>query len=269
MVLDEIGIRQLDTWFRSAFDCTTEPAKLDGQKKGIDIAVKLLDEAGAKYVGIDLKADNTTTGNISLELISQDRPNSRHAEPVVGWTGKEMPIVAQLFVQTGEMVVLNMKLFYPWLLAQLKEVVAGKRTAFLPEGAWLSATPNATYLSYNIIVRITTLLDEAPGCLYLRPRDRLQSEAHRNVLPDGAYPKPVMLTGRSYDEAQALAVLRTWLKSIGGYDRKEQLDAQGKERLLRFMEPRVRFSTARPEIRQKGLELQRSRPKLALPGDAG
>lgn len=267
MVLDTQGIAMLDTWFRESYDVDVVPANKEVQLKGIDICVKLRNRRGMRQVGVDLKADNNISGNISIELISQDRPNSRHSEPVVGWTGKHMPLVAQLFVRTGELVIINMTLFYPWLFKQLKAIAAGEATGFAMKGAWLSATPNRTYQSHNIIVSIAALLDEAPGCLYLRAGDVLSADEFASLRPAAGF-EPLLLPKRAYDAPAALATLEGWLSTLGGYDVKEQLSAEEKERLLRFLEPRVKYSTRNPEIRKKGLELQASRPRLALPEDS-
>ena len=270
MVLDKQGIAMLDTWFRESYDVDVVPANKEVQLKGIDICVKLRNRRGMRQVGVDLKADNNISGNISIELISQDRPNTRHSEPVVGWTGKHMPLVAQLFVRTGELVIINMTLFYPWLFKQLKAIAAGESTGFAMKGAWLSATPNKTYQSHNIIVSIAALLDEAPGCIYLRARDVLSADEFASLRPAAGF-EPLLLPKRAYDAPAALAALATlegWLSTLGGYDVKEQLSAQEKERLLRFLEPRAKYSTRNPEIRKKGLELQASRPRLALPEDS-
>lgn len=265
MALDTHGIAMLDTWFKNSYDVDTQPATQAVQLKGIDLCVKLRNRRGMRFVGIDLKADNNVSGNISLELISQDRPNARHPEPVVGWTGKQMPLVAQLFVRTGEMVVINMTVFYPWLFSQLQAIAAGRAHGFALTGAWLSATPNPTYQSHNIIVRIAALLDEAPGCLYLRAGDVLSDEQLASLRPSGF--ESLMLANRAYDADAARATLEGWLETLGGYDVKPQLSAEEKERLLRFLEPRVKYSAKNPAIREKGLALQASRPRLTLPED--
>jgi len=267
MVLDTQGIAMLDTWFQQTYDVDTQPATQVVQLKGIDLCVKLRNRRGMRFVGVDLKADNNVSGNISLELISQDRPNSRHSEPVVGWTGKQMPLVAQLFVRTGEMVVIDMTMFYPWLFAQLKDIVEGRAQGFAMTGAWLSATPNPTYQSHNIIVSIATLLDEAPGCMYLRAGDVLSADQFASLRPAAGF-EPLLLPKRPYDAKTAAEALEERLAALGGYDVKPQLTAEEKERLLRFLEPRVKYSRKNEEIRKKGLALQASRPRLTLPEDA-
>jgi hypothetical protein len=267
MPLDTQGMAMLDSWFRETFDVDVTPATTVVQLKGIDLCVKLRNRRGARQVGVDLKADNNVSGNISLELISQDRPNSKHSEPVVGWTGKGMPLVAQLFMKTGEMVVINMTIFYPWLFAQLKDIVEGRATQFKLTKAWLSATPNPTYQSFNIIVSIETLLNEAPGCLYIRAQDVLTSAKYAELVPAEGF-QDMLLPRRAYDPVAARAVLEGWLAELRGYDVKPQLTAMEKERLLRFMEPRVRYSRKSEEIGKKGRALQASRPRLKLPEDA-
>ncbi len=266
MSLDERGMAMLSTWFEQSLSVELTPANKFCQLRGLDLCVRLRGVRGAKLVGIDLKADNTQTGNISIELISQDRPNFKHAEPVPGWSAKDMPLVAQLFMQTGDMVVINMTLFYPWLFPQIKAIVDGRSSKFELPHAWLSATPNERYNSHNLIVPIEVLLGEAPGCLYLRARDVLAQEKYAMLLKGGKFPKPLMVT-RPYDAEAALSTLQGWLGALKGYDIKPQLTAVDKERLLRFLEPRAKFSKAKPEVEMLGRQHIASRPRLALPED--
>jgi hypothetical protein len=237
------------------------------QLRGVDLAVKLRDVRSAKRVSIELKADNTSSGNISLEIFSQDRPNAKHSEPVVGWTAKDSCVVMQLFMQTGDMVAMNMTLFYPWLFEQLCNIADGRERGLAMRGAWFSATPNPTYNSHNIIVPIGMLLADAPGCLYLRARDVLAQEKCAMLLKDGRFPKDLMLANRPYDADVALGTLKGWLSNLGGYDVKPQLSPERKERLLRFLEERVKFSKARPEVEILGRKHIASRPRLALAED--
>lgn len=265
-ILDKNGLQRLDSWFHAVYDGTTTPVVRDDlQKRGVDIIVKLA--GGGKSLAIDLKADNYFSGNITLELISQDRANSVHDEPVVGWTGKDMPLVAYMFMQTGEIVFLDMTALYPWLFAQLKDIAAGRSTAFTLSNAFISGTPNKKYLSYNLVAPIQVLLAEAPGCLYVRARDVLSRPEHAKLLPPGGFPKPLMLAHAPYDEAAALAQLGAWMRRLKGYDVKPQLDADDKERLLRFLAPRAQFSKKRPEVKEAGLALIASRPRRVLPTD--
>lgn len=265
-ILDKNGLQRLDSWFQAVYPVTTTAVVRDDlQKRGVDLIVKL--DRGGKSLAIDLKADNYFSGNITLELISQDRANSAHDEPVVGWTGKDMPLVAYMFMQTGEIVFIDMTVLYPWLFTQLKDVVEGRTTAFELSTFFVSGTPNKRYLSYNLVAPIQVLLDEAPGCLYVRAREVLSRPAFAKLLPPGGFPKPLMLSDGDYDEVAALAQLEAWLRRLKGYDVKPQLDADDKERLLRFLAPRAQFSKKRPEVKEAGLALIASRPRRVLPTD--
>lgn len=271
--LDKQGTGMLVAWLNSVLDTTIRlVTSREVQCRGIDLSVRLNNvknpETGqtSKAVGIDVKADNNVSGNISLELISQDRPNSVHAEPVVGWTGKDMSLVAQLFVQTGDLVIINMAQFYPWLYAQLQSMIKTNSATIDVDRAWFSATPNATYQSYNIIVPIESLLNSAPGCIFI-PAFEVLSDA--TLLKSGApYElKASMLSNYSYDKAEAMATLRNWLSTLEGYHIKTQLSAEDKERLLRLLETKVKFSNKSPQVLQKGMELITSRPRAKLPED--
>lgn len=259
MTLDRRGTTVLAAWFERMFGArVVEVRNLRAQKRGADLAVHHpLRRARARHVSVDLKADTHLSGNLTLELLSQDRPNSHQPEPVAGWPAKDMALVAQLLLQTGELVVMDTSQMWPWLVSQVHVVLEEELERFDVEGAWCAGTPNPGYISYNLMLPLTSLLRECPGCLYFRVTDVLESGFVEQHTGYALCPPLVRQPALSPQESKAR--LEEHLLTLPDYVPKTPLgDAHLKERLVRWLERRARFST-QPGVRAKGLALQRSR----------
>lgn len=261
MTMDRRGTAVLAAWFERAFGAqVVEVRKTQAQQRGADLAVRHpLRRAWARYVSVDLKADGYLSGNLTLELLSQDRPNSRHPEPVVGWPGKDMALVAQLLLQTGELVVMDTSQVWPWLDAQVRAVLDGELERFDVEGAWCAGTPNPGYISYNLLLPLGSLLRECPGCLYFRVTDVLEPafvERHT-----GYALQPALVREPALSLQESAARLEEQLLTLPDYVPKTpRWDAQLKERLVCWLERHARFSS-KPQVQAKGRDLQRSRKR--------
>src|SRR5450830_1416293 len=108
MLLDKMGMAVLTPFFQNQFGAKVTPANTKIQLRGVDLCVMLPGRPSRMGpVGVDAKVDGGTTGNMAIELISQDRPNSKRAEAAEGYIAKDSAIVAYYFPLEGKLVVLN------------------------------------------------------------------------------------------------------------------------------------------------------------------
>jgi hypothetical protein len=264
MLLDKMGMTVLTPFFHHQFQAQVDQANAKVQMRGVDICVRVAQRSKRNGpVGIDAKVDGGTTGNMAIELLSQDRPNTRRAEAAEGYIAKDSTLVAYYFPLEGKLVVLNMVEAYPWLNAYRERLIANPATPPLTPNSWMSATPNDTYLSYNLIVPVSDIQAHCPGVvcldLVLLMGEKLHTALTGTPLQKGKIVAP------SNVEAQ-LDLLTHWLETLPGYDVKPPLSADDKERLIRVLEPRSRFKNVE-EVRIKGKQLQANRVRRVLPED--
>lgn len=269
MKLDEKGVELLRRFFVQAYRADVTPANKTVQLRGVDICVKVPGRANrAGPVGVDIKGDGTASGNLTLEVCSQDRPNSKRPIPAPGWLFKDMPFVAYCFLRTGDLLMLDMPLLTPWVRAHLERLVQSQAdqepAPRLTPRTWVTATPNAGYLSYNFVLPITDLVREAPGVTCFNLVDFLGVDVYQEIM--GTLPEK-RLIHTPVNTLEAFEHLGQRLLEQACYDIKPQLPPEDTERVLRWMEQVVRFSS-RPGVKEAGEALKASRPHLALPEDA-
>jgi hypothetical protein len=263
MAWDKKGTALLAYWFKKAFKVDAKPVTNTAvQKRGIDLCVKVPGRTGRQGpVGVDLKADCYTSGNITLELISQDRANTQRTSPAIGWTRKDMSLVAYLFVKTGEVIFINMEEAHAWLDPLVQALCTNPAEAPLDfHGMDIVGAPNGSYLSYNLRMPIDTLLARCPGTLRIQLCDLMERDVYEHLL-DAPLCPPMSKQGAS---SNAMTVLQDWLLKLPCYHAKEDLDETQKELLLRWLEPRALFKGT---FREKGEALQMSRPRLKVHGE--
>lgn len=263
--LDEMGTILFKSWFEKVFKTTVRTTNKVVQLRGVDLAVNLPGRSGsAGPVGTDLKIDTYLSGNISFELISQCRGNSKRSHPAVGWTGKDMPWVTYCFIQTGEVVFLDMAQVTPWLQDLVSRALEGQPPGTPEFDYWVSATPNATYQSYNVMAKISAVLAHCPGAYYLRLMDTLSPEAFAGFT--GAAPKPPLVVSPAAAQCVTPEQLQALMRLSGCYHIKPQLSEDDTEALIRWCEQHAKYST-KSGVREKGAGLTASRVRRALACD--
>lgn len=237
------------SWFEQHFGARCDLANKKIQLRGVDLCVRLKERAARLGpVGVDLKIDTYDTGNITFEIISQCRGHALRDGPAPGWYQKDMPWVAYYFLQTGETIFLDMAQVHPWLDQMVADLMAGRPTA-LP--SWAAAVPNRTYQTYNLVARIADVLAHCPGAFYVR----LTATPETFLIPNPP-------ADRHLDAQQ----LMQRMQGSGCYCIKPLPEADDVERRLRWFEANAVYSR-KAGVRERGLELQRTRPRRPLPED--
>lgn len=269
MSLDKKGVELLNRFFRQAYGADVTPANTVVQLRGVDICVKVPGRGRqAGPVGVDIKGDGMTSGNLTLEVCSQDRPNGKRNTPAPGWLFKDMPFVAYCFLHTGDLLMLDMPQLVPWVrdyLDRLMGALANHQDApRLTPRTWMTAAPNSSYLSYNFVLPIADLVRAAPGVTCFNLADFLGADVFTEVM--GKPPQDRLIL-TPVNTLEVFEHLGQRLKEQPCYDVKPQLAPEEMERVLRWMEQTVRFA-GKPGVRETGEALKASRPRLALPEDA-
>lgn len=262
MNVDRMATPALKLWLEKALGATATPAALMDQLRGSDLNVTLPgrpQEAG--FVSVEGKFDTYTSGNMSLEIISQDRGNSKRNTPAPGWVGKDSAVVAYLFVKTGEIFFLNMRLLTPWVKEMLEPIAEGTGSRLPLSNTKPAGTPNKTYTTYQVLMNVHTLMRNAPGVEYVRMADVLGEDTVQYLL--GSQEAPL------YDvapHADAVAVVKSWLTQEETYPQKQWFDCPEQlERLVRWFE---QSSIVARFAQEKSRQNKASRPRLALPEDS-
>lgn len=260
--LDALGCELLTCFFEKVFSAKVSHANLTAQLKGVDICVSVPGRRRSMgHVGIDVKADNYLSRNITNEIISQDRGNSVRTGPAPGWVSKSMPLVAYLLIQRGELILLNMELFYPWLQQRLTNLANSGGAPDWPS-AWPSGTPNDNYSSYNFIIDMQLFLETAPGALYLRLPELMGEDVYASITQAPLQP----YLRRTPPVEGSVDTVGEWLLSLPGYHHKTQYSALQMERMLRWFEIHAKFKSD-PKVKEKGEANIKSRPRFPLPED--
>lgn len=256
MAMDRKGTPLLKLWLEKSFGVSAIPTDKEHQLRGSDLNITHVSGAD-EYVSMDGKFDTYATGNLTLEVISQDRGNKSRPGPARGWVGKDTALVAYTFLQTGEMLVLKMDELAPWLKEHLQPIADGLGTQLALIDSRPSGTPNSAYISYNLILSIKTLMRKAPGVEYVRMADVLGTSVVKQHLGE--------LAPYIYDvppDSQGMRNIEKWLKEQKSYNEKDWFDDVENERLIRWFEQKSFFNKY---VAEKAKQLQATRQRFSLP----
>ena len=266
----------LRDFYKESCGLTCRDSNLEEQLRGVDLWL------GGVFndVGVDAKMDTYTSGNIMLEVISQDRGNASRQTPAVGWWFKDMPWVAYTFVRSGQVVHIDMEKAYPWLGEQLSlaldEFEAHGTFDSKKHGFDMFGTPNRSYITYNLRFSIAKFLAQCPGAYYTDIRDAVSAKAQENALSQLYYNKvrgeaaqtafrPPMFVGAAPRTLPAAGFAEAIAESCAFYV-KPAPDAEKLERLLRLFERHAGFKND-PAVKARGKELQAARVRRTLACD--
>lgn len=258
MAMDRKGTPLLKLWLEKSFGVTAQPTDKENQLRGSDLNVSH-PSGNAEFVSMDGKFDTYATGNLTLEVISQDRGNKSRQGAARGWVGKDTSLVAYTFLQTGEILLLKMNELTPWLKEHLQPIADGMGSQLALLDSRPSGTPNNSYISYNVILSIRTLMRKAPGVEYVRMSDVLGTsvvERHLGPLAPFIYDVP--------PDSRCMGNIEKWLLQEQAYNAKEWFDDTENERLIRWFEEKTVFNKY---VSSKAKQLQGSRQRFVLPED--
>lgn len=245
---DKFANHLLKLFFSRRYHATVIESTLQGQLAGIDLHINLPGRTGpAAWVSADAKGDFYTSGNLTLELISQNLGHRSRKGPALGWPFKEACLVPYIFLATGECVLINMLVFYPWLMERLGPILEGDGHCVSPQqivGGWLAGTPNPQYNSYNLNVPICRLLLFAPGVIHVNLLEEVPPDEYLMLWEQFGLPSRTRLApqmARPAPGTSSTYLLTHWLKTLPLRFRKNPLDALQVERLVRWAEERAQF----------------------------
>lgn len=260
MNLDVAGNAILKQWLEAVLPVAAEPTGKADQLRGADFLVSV---PGRKLadgpVSLDGKIDSYTSGNMTLEIVSQDRGTKSRAEPARGWVSKDSAIVAYMFIKTGEVLFLNMRLLTPWLKENLQAVADGMGLRCGVPTSWPSGTPNRAYVSFNLVVKVAAMMRSAPGVVYVRLPE---------MIGEAEYERAIAMQRKDYMydvvDPHAVPTLAQWLMEEPAWSAKDWFEEAETERLLRWFEGNVRFNSMVADL---GASLKASRQRVRLPED--